>query len=195
MPPHTDQTPLPASSQTLSLPNGSLSRWFSEEVQPHEPALRGYLRGSFPAVRDMDDVVQESYLRVWRARVGQPIRSGRSFLFQVARRIAIDFVRRERVSPLAPASEAVVAAAVAPGLDCAEAAARADDLDWLARAFEAMPPRRREVMLLRKIEGVPQREIAARLGITEAAVQIHVVRGLRDLEKFFDGCDQRRLVP
>jgi RNA polymerase sigma-70 factor (ECF subfamily) len=178
MPPHTDQ-----------------ARWFADELQPHEPELRGYLRGSFPAVRDVDDVVQESYLRVWRARVSQPIRSGRSFLFQVARRIAIDFARRERISPLVPASDAVVASALAGGVDCAEAAARADDLDLLARAFEAMPPRRREVMILRKIEGVPQKEIAARLGITEAAVQIHVVRGLRGLEEFFDGCDERRPLP
>jgi len=184
-----------SASADMNAPKSETARWFAEQVQPHEPALRGYLRGSFPAVRDVDDVVQESYLRVWRACVNQPIRSGRSFLFQVARRIAIDFVRRERVSPLVPACEATVAAAVAAGPDCAEAAVRADDLDLLARAFEALSPRRREVMLLRKIEGVPQKEIAARLGITEAAVQIHVVRGLRDLEEFFDGCEARRPAP
>lgn len=35
-------------------------RWFANEVQPHEPALRAYLRNSFPVVRDVDDVVQGS---------------------------------------------------------------------------------------------------------------------------------------
>jgi hypothetical protein len=64
MPPHIDQNPLPA-----PIP----ARWFAEEVQPHEASLRAYMRGAFPMVRDVDDVVQESYLRVWRARAAQPI--------------------------------------------------------------------------------------------------------------------------
>lgn len=174
MPPHTDQ-----------------ARWFSEEVQPHESELRGYLRGSFPAVRDTDDVVQESLLRVWRACIDRPIHSTKSFLFQIARRIALDAVRRQRASPLSPGSEVALAlvADSAPGV--VERVTRREDIARLIDAFAAMPERRREVMILRKIEGVPQREIAARLGITEAAVQIHVQRGLRDLRSFFRPEDAR----
>jgi hypothetical protein len=44
----------------------NFARWFAAEVHPHEPALRGYLWGSCPAVRDVDDVVQESFLRIRR---------------------------------------------------------------------------------------------------------------------------------
>ena len=102
---------------TLSPHETETARWFAAEVQPHEPALRGYLRGSFPAVRDVDDVVQESYLRMWRARAAQPIASARSFLFQVARRLALDTVRRERISPVAhvPNLAALPVAADGPG--------------------------------------------------------------------------------
>src|SRR5438876_12279709 len=60
------------------------SRWFAAEVHAHERSLRAYLRGAFPSVRDVDDVVQESYVRVWKARLAHPIQSARSFLFQVA---------------------------------------------------------------------------------------------------------------
>jgi RNA polymerase sigma-70 factor (ECF subfamily) len=170
----------------MDSPRSEEARWFSQEVLPHDGQLKAYLRGSFPAVRDVDDVVQESLLRIWRVRLEKPIRSGRSFLFQVARRIAIDVVRRQRSGPFVAIDLATAESVpcAAPGND--EAAARQDDLALLTRAFEDMPPRRREVMLLRKIEGVSQKEIASRLGITEAAVQIHVVRGLRGLERFFE---------
>jgi DNA-directed RNA polymerase specialized sigma24 family protein len=68
----------------MSPPDSDNARWFAEEVLPHDRALRGYLRGSFPAVRDVEDVVQESYLRIWRTRAAQPIRSARGFLFRIA---------------------------------------------------------------------------------------------------------------
>src|SRR5258706_15429311 len=76
------------------------ARWFVMEVHPHETALRSYLRRSFPSACDVDDLVQESYLRIWRARALHPISSARSFLFRVARHLAIDEVRHRRASPL-----------------------------------------------------------------------------------------------
>jgi hypothetical protein len=53
------------------------SRWFTEEVQPHGQALRAYLRKHYPDATDVDDVVQESYLRVLRARSPKPARTAR----------------------------------------------------------------------------------------------------------------------
>ena len=76
------------------------ARWFSEEAQPHGPALKDYIRRAFPSLRDVDDVVQESYLRLWRRHAEEPIRSARAFLFSVAQRIAIDGLRRRRRSPI-----------------------------------------------------------------------------------------------
>src|SRR6187402_1176310 len=90
--------PTPNDAPALSAPEHS--RWFAEEIQPHEGSLRSYLHGNFPKVGDVDDVVQESYLRMWRAKAAQPIRSARAFLFTVARRLALDTLRHERASPL-----------------------------------------------------------------------------------------------
>ncbi len=71
------------------------ARWFAEEVFPHESSLRTYLRASFPGVRDVDDIVQECYLRMFRTRAVQPIESARAFLFSIARRMSIDLVRKD----------------------------------------------------------------------------------------------------
>jgi len=76
------------------------SRWFAREVHAHDAALKHYLRSSFPALRDVEDFAQESYLRLWRHREADPIRSARAFLFTIAQLVALDTVRRLRRSPV-----------------------------------------------------------------------------------------------
>jgi len=161
------------------------TRWFTHEVHPHDSQLKAFLRGSFPAVRDVEDVVQESYLRVWKARATQPIRSARAFLFDVARHLAIDFVRHQNASPLEaiPDLASLTVTEDRPGI--AEAVSTKEEIALLARALDGLPARCREVMFLRQIEGISQKEIAARLGLSELTVQTHVVQGLRRMRAFF----------
>src|ERR1044072_2602461 len=80
-------------------PETDPARWFAAEVHAHDGQLRAYLRGTYPTVRDVDDVVQESYLRTWKAKLAHPIASTKSFLFEVARNLAIDLIRRRRSAP------------------------------------------------------------------------------------------------
>lgn len=161
------------------------TRWFTEEVQPNDPSLRAYLRRAFPSVRDVDDLVQESYLRIWRKHATHPVQSARAFLFQIARRLAIDVVRRRRTTRVESVPDLAALAVTSGERGGAEAAILREELDMLMQALHALPPRCREVMILRKIEGLPQKEIAARLGLTEGTVQVHIVQGLRRLEETF----------
>ena len=164
MPPHTDQ-----------------ARWFTEEILPHERVLRSHLRGAFPAVRDVDDVVQESYLRVWRARAAQPIGRARAFLFRVARNIAFDLVRRDRVSPVEAVVDVAALPAAATEADAGDPLVDRERLHLLAEAIDALPPRSRELIVLCKIDGLTHREAAARLGIASKTADEHVSRGLKRL--------------
>jgi RNA polymerase sigma-70 factor (ECF subfamily) len=161
------------------------TRWFAEQVQPNDSALRAYLRHAFPSVRDVDDLVQESYLRIWKARASQPVHSARSFLFQIARRLAIDVLRRRRTAHIDTVPDLATLAIADASRGAAEAASLREDLVLLTHALHALPPRCRDVMVLRKIEGLSQKEIAARLGMAEGTVQVHVVQGLRKLERIF----------
>lgn len=161
-----------------------LSKWFADEVQPHDAQLKAYLHRSFPAVRDVDDVVQESYLRAWRLRCGQPIRSVKAFLFFAARRLALNVVARQRRSPLVAVENLSGLGTPADDPDASWALEREEVLRLLARALATLPPRCREITVLRKLQGVPQREIAARLGIAEKTVEQHVARGVRCCELF-----------
>src|SRR5687768_10772528 len=83
----------------------SESDWFSADVKCHEPALRAYLGKRFPSLPDHDDIVQETYTRLLRAREsGRPL-FARAFLFTAARNVAIDMFRRRRVVLQEPLSE------------------------------------------------------------------------------------------
>jgi RNA polymerase sigma-70 factor (ECF subfamily) len=179
MPPPTE----PVSSALE--PPAQLSRWFAEEVHAHEPALRSYVQGKFPGMRDIDDVVQESFLRVWQARLARPIISSKAFLFTVARHVAFDLARRARRSPLEPCAliDEVPAAVEQP--TAAESMSWHEKIDLLGRAIAQLPARRREVVLLHKIDGLSQREVAQRLGLSEKTVENHVALGVRDCEAFF----------
>lgn len=159
-------------------------RWFEDEVHAHDARLKSYLRCSFPSV-DAEDVAQESYLRTWLANAAGPVRSAKAFLFTVAKRLALNSIRHQKNSPIIAVPDLGALSVLDEGRDASEAAATSDELALLEEAIAALPPRCREIIILCKIQHVPQREIAWRLGISEITVQEQVYRGIRRMEIFF----------
>jgi RNA polymerase sigma-70 factor (ECF subfamily) len=161
------------------------ARWFSEQVQPHEPALRAYLSKRFPALPDHDDLVQETYVRTLRAHEGGRVPCARAFLFTTARNAAIDLFRRRRGHAHEELSEfsALPLIDEAPGI--AESAEREQRLEVLLEAILALPERCRQVMMLRHLDGLAYKEIAERLGISPETVKVHMIKGLKDCTRFF----------
>jgi RNA polymerase sigma factor (sigma-70 family) len=166
-----------SSAQNLSLPHAD-ARWFAEEVLPHEAALRAFLRAKFPALRDVDDLVQESYARLWRAKQSGEVRNPRAFLFTTARNAAVDNFRRSQVV----AMESLVSGEASDVLEdrphVSEVVSRAQEIEILRQAINALPERCREIMTLQKIQGLPNAEIATRLGISIHTVNAQMVTGL-----------------
>jgi RNA polymerase sigma factor (sigma-70 family) len=162
----------------------NLDEWFNTEVHPHDHQLKAYLRGSFPKMRDVDDVVQESYLRVWQTRIRQPIQSAKALLFTIARRLAIDWVRHDRVTAIDQVEDLETVAVYDNGNSAADAVHRADMIDLLVRAVDALPARCREVMILRKLKLLSPYETARRLGISEHTVYIQCMRGTNRVREY-----------
>lgn len=176
MPPHTDQSRMPALSP---------AKWFAEEVQPHESALRSYLRNRFPTAGEVDDLVQDTFVRILRARDSHTIDSARAFLFGIARRLAIDHLRRLGRTPVhEPVTEFHAASVLTDERSVAEVVCTRQELELLAEAIDALPARCREIVVLRKLDGLSHREIAGRLGLSEETVQVQVGRGMRRCAAF-----------
>jgi RNA polymerase sigma factor (sigma-70 family) len=171
-------------SPTEPASSAEQSRWFVENVHTHDSHLKAYLQGSFPSVKDVDDVVQESYLRIWKARLTRPIHSTKSFLFQIAHHLAIDVLRtRERAR-----TESLVDFDALPvledGPDAAAALSSKERIDLLSEALASLPGRAREIVFLRKFQAMPQREVAAKLGVSERTVEAQLAKGMKLCEDY-----------
>ena len=161
------------------------SIWFVDAVLPYEPGLRRWIKSRFSAIRDIDDLIQETFSRILKAHRSGPVPNPPAFLFVVARNLAINRLKRmnlefppeaERVDP-----HVLVDEMAGPF----ESAALQEEIDDLVTAFQSLPDRCRQVMTLRKIFGLSQKEIAAELGISVHTVEAQVGIGLRKCRAFF----------
>ena len=114
------------------------SRWFAEEILPHEPKLRAWLRSRFPTVTDRDDLVQEAYARLMQAHATGPIACPRAFLFVTARNIALNHLRHQRIERPAGAAEIDALEVADERADIPGALAHAEDFQLLIRAIQAL---------------------------------------------------------
>ncbi len=165
-------------------PGDPQDAWFAKEVQPHGASLRSYVRRAFPTVNDVDDVVQESFLRIWKARLAQPIHSSKAFLFKVARHLALDLVRRGQVSPINQVRDLSALNVVEDSRGVAESADANEKILALADAVASLPTRCREIVILRKFKGLSQKEVAAHFGLSERTVEVQVARGVKRCEEY-----------
>jgi RNA polymerase sigma factor (sigma-70 family) len=154
------------------------ARWFSEHIQPHEPMLRAWLRGRFEAACDVDDLVQEAYVRVWRAYEHGSVVSPKAFLFSTARNLALDHVRRQQIVPMGSLHDGEAQELLDDATDVAELASRNQELALLTEAIQSLPARCRQIVTLRTVYGMAQHEIARELGISFRTVSTQVKIGL-----------------
>lgn len=166
-------------------PDSDPARWFAQEVQPHEAALRSWLRAKFPSVSDMDDLVQETYARLLQARASGPIACPRAFVFVTARNLAFNRLRHARVERPPGSRELDPLGLLDDSTGIPERVARADDVRLLLEAIQALPARCRQIVTLRKIYGLNQREVADRLGVSESTVETQGTIGLRKCTEYF----------
>jgi RNA polymerase sigma-70 factor, ECF subfamily len=121
-----------------------------------------------------EDLTQECFLRVWRARERyQPTAAFRTWLFTIARRLALDELKRRETHPVVLAT---VAADDEDSTGMVESYARIDEANpqeiviarelarVLVRALRDLPEEFREAAILRDVEGLSYDEIAEVLG-------------------------------
>ncbi|HEV2561800.1 MAG TPA: RNA polymerase sigma factor [Rhizomicrobium sp.] len=155
--------------------------WFVREVLPLEADLMQFLHHNWRNKSDIADLRQDIYVRIFEtARREIPARP-RHFVFTVARNLLIDRVRREHIIPFDAVADvdALGFAMETPAPDRAVIAR--DELRRLRAALDRLPPRPREAVVLRRIEGLTGRQIAIHMGISEAAVSKLIDNGIRAL--------------
>lgn len=191
-------------------PQRGLARWMEAYVDGDPaafrklhralaPRLAGFVAGLVKDPSAVDDIVQVTFLKAHVARERFSARSEaadgavQAWYFTIARHAALDYLRsRQRAHRrTAPVDAAALAAgdggnpgaAGNPEDATMEDERRAADIDEVRRAVEALPPGQRVVVEMHKIQGLPMKEIARRLGIREGAVRVRAHRAYRALAK------------
>ncbi|MEN9632287.1 MAG: hypothetical protein RL077_691 [Verrucomicrobiota bacterium] len=167
------------------------ARWIIENVQTQEAAVRGYLRNAFPGV-DVDDVIQESYLKLLKARTAGSIFAMKGYFFAIARNTAITFFHRRKIysdTPVSALSDWRILDDVPDAADIADAAHR---LELVAEALEQLPARCRDVFRLAVLRGFSNAEIAQALGMAENTVRVQLRRGIIKCSEYVRQRGERR---
>ncbi|MBX7247386.1 MAG: RNA polymerase sigma factor [Candidatus Sumerlaeaceae bacterium] len=164
------------------------------------PLVR-YFRVHLPDPESAEDMAQEVFLRLMSMiRRGSAVKSLYSLVFTIARNLASDIrkmhSRAPRVESLdeefesddAPPGPVMVRLA-APGPNPRENAAATQRNSRIEEALRALPADIREIVVLRHIDGLDGKTIAATLGIAEGTVWSRLGRGLAELRKSLSSAD------
>jgi RNA polymerase sigma factor (sigma-70 family) len=168
------------------------SRWFSANLQPHEPMLRAWLRSRFSTGLDLDDVIQEAYLRVFKAHEKKEIKAPKAFLFATARNIALNAIRAATVRGEGQLQQIEDLDVLDEGEDIQETVARNQELETLTVAIQSLPKRCRRIFTLCKVYGMTPKEIASELEISLPTVYTQLSIGLDKCSEYVLSCSKIR---
>jgi len=163
--------------------DGDLDDWFMREVLPLMPALQRFLRLHWRDDSDVSDLLQETLVRVYESARDERPRLPKPFIFMVARNLMIDKIRQKRVVPIDRIFDFEWSNIVDETPSPEQHTAAREELRLLQAALGELPQPCRDVVMLRKIDGISQREVAQRLLITEDTVEHLLAKGIRLLKK------------
>ena len=163
----------------------TLDVWFAREILVHEDALVCYLRRTWFNRDDIHDLRQETYVRIYEAAGKMRPATPKSFMFATARHLMTDRLRRARIVSIDTVGDLDALNVLVDEISPERRLDARQVLKRLSEAFDCLPDRCREVVWLRRVEELPQKEVAARLGISEKTVEKHVAKGVRLIAEYF----------
>jgi RNA polymerase sigma-70 factor (ECF subfamily) len=152
------------------------AHWLASHVLPHEPALRAWLGRRPAAGLEVDDIIQETYAMLVGLTGVEHIASPRAYAFRAAQSLILQAARRRRIVRIETTGDIERLARASDEPSPERQVSARQELRQIADSIASLPARCCEAFTLRKIEGMSQRDVARRMGISEGAVEKHVGR-------------------
>lgn len=177
----TGQSGSIAGRSDMAVSAAEVRAWFIREILPLESQLMNFLQKNWRNRSDIEDFRQEVYENVLEAAETKIPDQAKPFLFVTARNLLINRLQKDSIVSIETMADldALGIAADEPGPD--RSAFARDLLRRLQSALDNLPPRCREAVTLKRVEGLSSREIAQRMGISEQSVANHVAHGVNVL--------------
>ena len=174
-------TPDPTTDTTLAAAyRRGGERAATELVRRHAPAVGRYLYSSGASASDVDDLVQETFFRAFRALdAWRGEASFRSWLFTIGANLLRDEFRKRKGRQMLPLEDRDLPDHADPHADLV--AAETEEL--MRQGLAGLPRLQREVFLLRVQQGSGYEEIAAALGTTPGAARVHYHHAVKRLKE------------
>ena len=150
--------------------------------------LRRAIGGIVPP-KEVEDIVQEAYVRACQAERATSIRAPSSFLFKTVRNLALDHVKRSE-SRLSDSFEEENSAEAfyqhSFGMNPQDETVSHEEFSLFCDAVRLLPAQCRRAFVLKKVYGFTRKEIAEQMNISENTVQTQIARGLKASMRFMD---------
>lgn len=150
-------------------------------------ALGRFFRARLGAQADVEDLLQDLYLKVSAIEPGHEVREPRAYLYRLASNLMMDRWRSSRRAAVRDGAwrMATHATGATEDMDDAPSAeavvAGRQRLAGLTTALSDLPDKTGKVFRMHKFEGLSHAEVAARLGMSRSSVEKHMINALRYL--------------
>jgi len=141
--------------------------------------LMKYLRRFYDNSQDIEDALQESFLKTYEIEKKQTIDSPAAYLFMTVNNFARRDLKKKSNLHAEPIEE-IELSSLSIGMNAVEKGLEArQTLAIFAEAADSLPDQCRKAFLLRKVHGFSQKEIANTMEISESTVEKHLAKGLK----------------
>ena len=154
---------------------------------PHLGAAYNLARWLTRDDHDAEDVVQDAYLRALKAFAGFHGVDGRTWLLTIVRHACYDLLQRKRTRGTETAFDEAVHGISDDAVNPAQLLLLKEDRQTVRQAVEALPLDLREVIVLRELEGLSYKEIAAVAAIPLGTVMSRLARARERLQQSLSG--------
>lgn len=161
--------------------DNELNAWFRREVLPLERALTSYIRRNWRVAEDVIELRQDIYEHALiGARRGLPMNS-RAYVYTLARNHLINKAKRGRIVSFEMIADLDSVDHDVDMFETERALSARDELRHAQAGIEKLPPRCRQVMQLRKLDGLSTQEAADALGVSTETVRQQLKYGMKAL--------------
>jgi RNA polymerase sigma factor (sigma-70 family) len=155
-----------------------------EAYTDHGVSLKRFIGRFLRSPSDVEDVAQEAFLRAFTVELTRPIEQPKSFLFRIAKHLALSQLTRKS-RRITEYIEDVDESSVIQEESSAEDEISANQiLELHYEATMALSPQCRDVYLLRKVHGLSHKEIAERRGIAVSTVEKHLIKAVEHCDRY-----------
>ena len=171
-------------NELIELLKNSDKKAFEQLYHNYKLRIYGNLIKMVKSEEIAKEILQDLFVKIWTGRQNlDPERSFRSYLFKISENLVYDFFRKAAVNKKL---EAYLVSVAAPTESTVEQHIYYKEGSYvLAKAIEQLPPKRKQVYILCKVEGKSYEEASQILGVSISTINEHIVKASQAVRKYF----------